>query len=88
MPDRGTRALDADLQAASGQRDKAAAGSAVAARPVTFDGQWARLPPPTDCPFYLEVSGFCVVYQSSGLPHDSHTRLQIVPYTAAIEVLS
>ena len=33
--------------------------------------------------------GFRVlVYQSSGLPRDSHTRLQIVPYTAAIEVLS
>ena len=33
--------------------------------------------------------GFRVlVYQSSGLPRDSHTRLQMVPYTAAIEVLS
>jgi hypothetical protein len=27
-------------------------------------------------------------YQSSGLTLDSHARLQIVPYTAAIEVLS
>ncbi len=33
--------------------------------------------------------GFRVLaYQSSGLPHGSHTRLQIVPYTAAMEVLS
>ena len=30
-----------------------------------------------------------LAYQSSGPgPHDSHTRLQVVPYTAAIEVLS
>jgi hypothetical protein len=33
--------------------------------------------------------GFRVLaYQSSGLTLDSHARLQIVPYTAAIEVLS
>ena len=29
-----------------------------------------------------------LAYQSQGCPHDSHTRLQVVPYTAAIEVLS
>jgi hypothetical protein len=29
-----------------------------------------------------------LAYQSSGLPHGSHTRLQSVPYTAAMEVLS
>jgi hypothetical protein len=28
------------------------------------------------------------VYQSSGPPHGSHTRLQSVPYTAAMEVPS
>ena len=33
--------------------------------------------------------GFRVlVYQSSGPPRGSHTRLQSVPYTAAMEVLS
>ncbi len=29
-----------------------------------------------------------LAYQSSGLPHDPHTRPQIVPYTAAMGVLS
>ncbi len=40
-------------------------------------------------PPFFSPRGFRVLaYQSSGLPRDSHTRLQIVPYTAAMEVLS
>ena len=37
--------------------------------------------------FSPEVSGYSRT-KVQGCPHGSHTRLQIVPYTAAIEVLS